>query len=104
MTTQQEKQLVRKWTELFIALKQDIGDEYRVSNDPDDTTPGMSVTIGCDTETGRWSYQTGDNSYSGGAYGFAIWCVVSLYRRSNSRELAKDCLEQIMEQAVEMEN
>ena len=93
--------LIPQWTRLFKELKADIGDEYRASDDPDDNTPGMFVTIGFTPQTEdqycSWSYQTGDNSYSGGAYGHPHWAVVSLYRRSNSRELAKNCADQLAE-------
>lgn len=75
---------------LFVALKKDIADNYRCSDDPEDTTPGMSVTIGWTAGNGAWDYQTGDNSFSGGAYGHADWAVISLFRRSNSRELARE--------------
>lgn len=89
-----EKQVCR----LLKSLKADIGDEYRATDDPDDNTPGMCVTIGATpTEQGElsWSYQTGDNSYSGGAYGHHNWGVVYLYRRSNCADLAKDCVNEI---------
>lgn len=93
--------LVPQWTRLFKTLKGDIGDDYRASEDSEDNTPGMCVTIGFtpnrDDEDASWSYQTGDNSFSGGAYSHPHWAVVSLYRRSNSRELAKDCADQIAE-------
>lgn len=96
---QQLKPLVTQWTALFVALKKDIGDDYRASDDSEDNTPGMQVTIGFTPESedneASWSYQTGDNSYTGGAYGHPHWAVVSLYRRSNSRELAEDCANQI---------
>ena len=98
---QQIDGMARKWTRLFKALKGDIADEYRASDDPDDNTPGMCVTIGFTPASeeceASWSYQTGDNSFTGGAYGHPHWAVVSLYRRSNSRELAKDCADQIAE-------
>lgn len=98
---EQIKPVIRQWQSLFVALKEDIGDEYRASDDPEDDTPGMCVTIGFTPETedkdASWSYQTGDNSYTGGAYGHPHWAVVSLYRRSNSRELAEDCADQIAE-------
>jgi len=81
---------------LLTQLKPDIGDDYRASDDPEDSTPGMQVTIGAD-ETGAWSYQTGDNSYTGGAYGMPYWGVISLYRRSNCRDLARDAVDQIAE-------
>lgn len=79
---------------LLVSLKREIADDYRASDDPDDKNPGMQVTIGAN-EDGQWNYQTGDNSYTGGAYGLPYWGVISLYRRSNCRELANDAIEQI---------
>lgn len=90
-----------EWARLLRRLKPDIGDEYRASDDPDDDIPGMQVTFGVTlNEDGglSWSYQTGDNSYSGGAYGHPVWAVVSLYRRSNSRELAAEAMEEALSQ------
>ena len=75
----------RELTALLKALKPDIADDYRES--PDDL-PGMDVTIGVPADLSEWSYQTGDNSYTGGAYAYPYWGVGRLYRRSNSRELA----------------
>lgn len=92
--------LEREITRLLIALKPDIADDYRATDDPDDNTPGMCVTIGAtpdDDGSLSWSYQTGDNSYTGGAYGHAHWGVIYLGRRSNSRALAHDAVEEIAE-------
>jgi hypothetical protein len=80
--------------ELLISLKPDICDDYRIADDED--LPGMVVTIGYSTD-GSWNYQTGDNSFSGGAYGHPHWAVVYLYRRSNSLELARDVIDQLWE-------
>lgn len=94
----QYTQLEREVCRLLKSLKPQIGDEYRASEDED--CPGMCVTIGAtpkDDGTLSWHYQTGDNSYSGGAYGHHNWGVISLYRRSNCRELAKEAVEQIAE-------
>lgn len=60
--------------------------------------PEMDLTVGWDSETGDWSYQTGDNSFTGGAYGYPIWAVVTVYRRANSRELAKEIQDQLSEE------
>lgn len=89
---------------LLKALKREIGDEYRASED--DTVPGMLVTVGAEPAEGpgggvSWGYQTGDNSYTGGAYGFPHWAVIYLYRRSNCYELAKDAVEELLEQFPE---
>lgn len=88
-----------EWARLLRSLKPDICDDYRASED--DETPGMQVTFGVTLgEDGSlsWSYQTGDNSFTGGAYGHPVWAVVSLYRRSNSRELAKEAMEEALSQ------
>ena len=84
---------------LLIDLKKQIGDEDRASED--DTLPSMCVTVGCDLDTGEWGYQTGDNSFTGGAYLYRYWAVIYLYRRSNSTELAQDILHQLDEQYYE---
>ena len=58
----------------------------------------ITITIGAD-ESG-YGMQTGDNSYTGVAYGFRYWGVSDLYKRSNCRELARELLEQIIERAT----
>ena len=84
---------------LIRAIKAEISDEYRAY--PDDNEPGILLTIGAG-ETG-WNYQTGDNSYTGGAYGYPWWGVVAVYRDSNSRDLAREAIEQIRDIAAECE-
>ncbi len=107
-TKRQEKEIDRmvpQWTRLFKSLKPSIADDYRCSDDPDDTMPGMTVTIGFTPSTEdkgcSWHYQTGDNSFSGGAYLHRHWAVISLYRRSNSRELAKQAADEIAESVAQ---
>lgn len=96
-TEKQFAKLEREITRLLISLKPQIADDYRATDDPDDNTPGVCVTVGASFKDGEicWSYQTGDNSFSGGAYGHPFWGVVYLNRRSNSKELAKDCVNEI---------
>lgn len=96
------KTVLVEWTRLLKSLKKDIGDEYRASDDPDDETPGMQVTFGVTIHKDgslSWSYQTGDNSYTGGAYGHPYWGVVSLYRRPRSREVAEEAMDDALSQA-----
>ncbi|MDD3885143.1 MAG: hypothetical protein PHW66_09490 [Gallionella sp.] len=71
-------------------------------SDPDyiadeDDKPGIDLTIGVNTLTGEWSWQTGDNSYTGGAYGCRDWGVTRVYRATNSRECARDLINQVAE-------
>lgn len=85
---------------LFMALKPQIMDDYRAFEDADeDSAPSMCVTVGWTPEDGSWSYQTGDNSYSGAAYGHPHWAVVALGRRSNCRALAREVQDQLMDLA-----
>ncbi len=92
------KEIENEVYRLLVSLKSDICDDYRASDDPDDSTPGMSVTVSSDENLSHWNYQTGDNSYSGGCYGDHFWGVISLYRRSNCRELAKQAVDEICDQ------
>lgn len=85
---------------LLTALKGQIRDEYRCTDDPDDDQPGMLVTIGA-SKDGTWSYQTGDNSYTGGAYGHPFWGLAYLLRDSDLDELAESVLDEISEQMVD---
>lgn len=83
---------------LLKGLKGGIGDEYRASEG--DVLPSMLVTVGAEPKDDgiSWSYQTGDNSYTGGAYGFQHWALIYLYRRSNCRDLAKEAVEELLEE------
>ena len=85
---------IKEVSALIRAIKPDIGDEYVQEGD---TLPSIHITIGHNPDDGSWSYQTGDNSYTGGAYGYPNWAVGDIYRRTNSRELARDLIEQLDE-------
>lgn len=85
---------IKEVRELLIALKPEICDDYRI--DDQDDIPGIMVTIGY-SPNGDWNYQTGDNSFTGRAYGHPHWAIVYLYRRSNSLELARDVIDQLWE-------
>lgn len=94
-TTKQQRQMEREIRSLLIQLKRDIRDEYRCSDDPDDNTPGMLVTVAT-TDGESWSYQTGDNSYTGGCYSHPHWSLIYLYRRSNCTELASSAVDELL--------
>ena len=81
---------------LVKAVKDDI--EYDFLAFQEDEEPGIQLTIGYDPKDDTWSYQTGDNSFSGSAYHYPIWGVVGVYKNSNCREIAKDIIGQIAEQ------
>jgi len=96
-----KKSEVRK---LLISLKHIIEDEHRCSCDEENlldgerALPGMDVTIACNKLSSKdWSWQTGDNSYTGGAYHYQNWAFINLYRRSNCSELAQNVIDQLDE-------
>lgn len=72
-------------------VKESIADDYRA--DAEETRPSELLTVGAD-ETG-WSWQTGDNSFTGGAYGYPFWGVVGVYRDSNCMTLAREIKDQL---------
>jgi hypothetical protein len=88
---------------LLVAIKKDA-DWYSLRRDfreagPDDSTPYVDVTIGCTFDFAEgcitWSFQTGDNSFTGGAYGHREWFTTSILSRSNCKDLAKGLAEEI---------
>lgn len=91
MTTRAE--FLAELTELAKVLQPTIEDDYRASDDRDDDTPAMLVTIGADAK--GWSWQTGDNSFTGGAYGYAHWGVCTLSREDEPAEFAEAILKDL---------
>lgn len=87
----------RELAQLVAVLKRDIGSDYRA--DDDSEGPSMCLTVGWTPTTGRWGWQTGDNSFTGDAYGHPIWAVVTLTpgRDCKSREVADTIREQLEE-------
>lgn len=59
---------------------------------------GLDLTIGFNPKSKEWDYQTGDNSYSGAAYFYPVWGVTTIFPRSKSKDLAKDVVNQILDQ------
>ena len=45
-----------------------------------------------------WGYQTGDNSFTGGAYGHATWGVAWISHESDPEEIAGEILDEIADQ------
>ena len=57
----------------------------------------LSLTIGASGESKRFGAQTGDNSYTGGAYGYPHWAVVDIYASDKPKDVARDIQSQISE-------
>lgn len=88
---------IKELAGLCKAVKRDIEDDFLAFDE--DEQPGIQLTIGWDSETGSWSYQTGANCYMGSAYFYPIWAVIGVYRRSNCRDLARELQNELAEQA-----
>ena len=93
--------LIKDLAELIKQLKPAIEGNFSAYEeiDPEDAgdPPSMLLTVGWSAESGEWSWQTGDNSYTGGAYHYPTWATVAIHRRSNSKELARDIRNQLSE-------
>jgi hypothetical protein len=82
---------IKDLASLVSAVKSTIELDFRANED--DSLPSILLTVAISND-GSWDYQTGDNSSSGGCYFHPYWAVVSIYRRSNCRAIARDILEQ----------
>ena len=92
MTTKAE--FKTELTELVRQLIPTIRDDYRAApDDRSDDTPSMAITIGADDK--GWSYQTGDNSFTGGAYGYANWGLGTIDRDSDPADVAAQLLDSL---------
>ena len=60
----------------------------------EDEAPYNYLTVGMN-DSGEWSFQTGDNSFTGGAYGYAHWAVVSVFEDSDPEEVYQEIVSQL---------
>jgi hypothetical protein len=81
--------------ELIELIQDNIEPDFRAYEDDD--VPGTLLTIGTD-DGSKWGYQTGDNSYTGGAYGYRVWGVAGVYKDSDPADVADDIMAQIDDQ------
>lgn len=95
-----EKTLLRQLPSLrreFYCLLRAVKEEH-VGQWPTDEEgfKGVQLTIGCTLEDPvQWGWQTGDNSYTGGAYGHPDWFTVWAYPGCNCKNLADDLVQEI---------
>lgn len=86
--------LVRHVSQQVPRVSDSDAADYRMDRD---SLPSIDLTIGWYPDDGVWSYQTGDNSFHGSAYGYPVWAVTSVYRRQDSRVVARDLINQLDE-------
>ncbi len=68
-------------------------------NSDDDEEPYNDLTIGIEDNGSYYGYQTGDNSFTGGAYGSDHWAVVSF----STETTEEDLLDEIWRKIEDME-
>lgn len=56
------------------------------------------LTVGYSPQSESWGYQTGDNSFTGGAYGHPFWGVVWIGADADPSEVADEIAEDILSQ------
>ena len=76
-------------------------DEWKswLNEDVDSDEGWGTLTIGFDDDNEEWSYQTGDNNYTGGAYGFHNWLVVNFSTECTVEEVLERLCEEYQENA-----
>lgn len=84
------------------ALIPDISDDM-VDSENDDDIPYMQITISISKDANTWSYQTGDNSFTGSCYGDPYWGIGYLTRECDIEILASELINSLYE-VVEFED
>lgn len=79
----------------MIALVWDLKRAFFDEEDEYVTETYIDLTVGADQN--GWNYQTGDNSFTGGAYGYANWAVVTVFPDSVDELVAQDIVNQLLD-------
>ena len=81
--------------EHLLSLKSDDNYSYYMSVNCEETEgEGLSLTYSCNDEMTEWNWQSGDNSYTGGAYGLPHWAVVNVQLRDNVNDIVNEIFSQ----------
>jgi len=56
----------------------------------------LQLTVGFNDDMSEWGAQTGDNSYTGGAYSFPHWSVVYVTPDSTVDDIQDDIIDQAL--------
>jgi hypothetical protein len=93
------KQYLKTDLEKLIKLNLDEWKSW-LSEDTDTDEGWTQLTIGYDDQTELWGYQTGDNSFTGAAYGFQAWLVVNFSRECMAEEIMERLCEEYDENTL----
>lgn len=80
--------------EIRTQVKEDVTEYFKLNWDlltADAKEYGtLDLTVALSEDLDQWSFQTGDNSYTGGAYISPHWAVVTIHEDSNQGEVVED--------------
>jgi len=74
-------------------IARDVG----INCEPVEENQYMDLTIATDDCGIQWNYQTGDNSFTGGAYGLPHWAVTSITPDSDPLEVYEYIIDELNE-------
>ena len=107
MTAFQSTDFRNQITRLVSVIQAEYINHYRDDEDID----YLQLTVGSHDETTHpqyrdvdteidWGFQTGDNSYTGGAYGFPNWAVAYIDDEVEISSVVDDIIDELEEQFI----
>ena len=83
--------------EVYKDIKDFIFSNIDVFREEADEYEYVELTVAVSDDGTVWNYQTGDNSYTGGAYSLPHWAVTSVYPDTDPVDLYEDIINQLEE-------
>tara|TARA_R110002126_G_scaffold53549_5_gene145365 strand:- start:196 stop:528 length:333 start_codon:yes stop_codon:yes gene_type:complete len=89
----------------LVQIIEVLKEQYAKYYIDDEEIECLQLTVGSNGEesefgTIKYDYQTGDNSYIGGAYGYRCWGIGYVYEDTDSKAMADQIAEQLSDQIV----
>jgi hypothetical protein len=90
-------------TTLKVETPMDIngGCECNAKYEDDCECLAMTLTVSCNDDGTRWTYQTGDNSFSGACYMHPHWSVQQIVKGDDIAELLQSIVNDLNERLVD---
>ena len=57
----------------------------------------VDLTVGWSPEDNSWGWQTGDNSFTGGAYSHPLWAILTITHETEVNDTVDDIITQLDE-------
>ena len=79
--------------QVYFDIKRFIFSNIDTFRDDAKEYDGLDLTVASDGK--QWNYQTGDNSYTGGAYGLPHWAVTTIMPDTDPLEVYETVIDQL---------